>query len=231
MPRKRKDATIAPAATALEEDIIFGRLRPREKLTEEDLMVRFELTRHLSRRVLQQLESLGLITIDRSGGMMVRSFSQDDIEHIFEVRNTLQECALRRMLLPAPPQLIAQLLAIHARHLEAVRSNDLSGIFWTNEELHDTIFRNCGNPVLADAIKRHAWLMHGIRSRVFADPAHLRNAVREHAQLIAAMKSGDRQSLIEVNRMHIFRPKAAYVASLNPSLPPSVSPPRPKVRA
>lgn len=231
MPRKRKDAAIAPAATALEEDIIFGRLRPLEKLTEEDLMGRFELTRHLSRRVLQQLESLGLITSDRAGGTVVRAFSRDEVEQIYEVRNTLQECAMRRMPLPAPAQLIDQLLTIHARHLRAVGLNDLSGIFWTNEELHDTIFSSCGNEVLADAIKRYAWLMHGIRSTVFADPTHLKKAASEHLQMITAMKHGDRQSLIDANRTHISRPKAAYVASLNPTPDGNVLQSRQKARA
>lgn len=212
MPRRRKDAAIAPAASALEEDIIFGRLRPLARLTEEDLMGRFELTRHLSRRVLQQLEGLGLVTSDSTGGTMVRAFGLDEIEHIYEIRHVLQDCAMRRMPLPAPAEFVAQLLQIHKRHLAAVRRNDLSAIFRTNEELHDAIFLACGNPVLAGAIKRYAWLTHGIRSRLFADPVHLKRAAVEHLRLITALERGDRQGLVEINRAHVSRPKTAYIA-------------------
>ena len=213
MPRKRKDEQIAPAVTALEEDVIFGRLLPLERLTEEDVMNRFNLTRHLSRRVFERLEELGIVTGDRAGGTIVRAYSLVEIEQIYEVRELLQEQAMLRMPLPAHADVIFRLRHAHQRYVDAVRKNNLSAIFRINEEFHDTIFASCGNPVLADAIKKYTWLTHGVRSRVFANPAHLKLATKEHAQLLDALERGNRRALIEVNRTHVNRPKEAYIES------------------
>jgi DNA-binding GntR family transcriptional regulator len=213
VPRKRKDEEIAPAVSALEEDVIFGRLRPFERLTEEDVMTRFNLTRHLSRRVFQRLEELGIVTGDRAGGTVVRAFSLEEIEHIYEVREALQEQAMRRIRLPASPALVANLRATHERYVDAVFRTDLPAIFRLNESFHDTLFGACGNPVLADAIKKYTWLTHGVRSRGFADRNHLNLAIEEHGKLIDALMDGDRRTLVEVNRIHVNRPKEAYVAS------------------
>ena len=37
---------VSQAVAALEEDIVFGRLHPRERLTEDELMARFGMKRH-----------------------------------------------------------------------------------------------------------------------------------------------------------------------------------------
>ncbi|MGH8617356.1 MAG: GntR family transcriptional regulator [Burkholderiales bacterium] len=231
MPRKRKDLTIAPAVTALEEDVIFGRLRPLERLTEEDVMNRFRLTRHLSRQVLQRLRALGIVAGDRAGGTIVRAFSLEEIEQIYEVRELLQEQALRRMPLPVPRAVIARLREIHRRYCAAVRAGDLSTVFRANDELHDAIFDACGNAVLADAIKKYTWLTHGVRSRVFADPTHLKRATDDHGRLIDALEGGDRTALIEVNRRHVNHPKHAYVSAQQWQQTPAAAPAASRKRA
>lgn len=230
LPRKRKDEEIAPAVTTLEEDVIFGRLLPYERLTEEDVMTRFGLTRHLSRRVFERLEELGVVTEDRAGGTVVRAYSLEEIEHIYEVRETLQEQAMLRMPLPAPAQLVAALREIHRRYVAAVGAADLSAIFRLNEAFHDTVFGACGNGVLAEAIKKYTWLTHGVRSRGFSDKTHLKLATQEHAQILDALARGDRRLLVTVNRTHVNRPKEAYKAAQRWMAAGVPSPPRPEVK-
>ncbi len=43
----------------LEEDIALGRLKPRERLVEDELMSRFDAKRNVVRQVLFELESWG----------------------------------------------------------------------------------------------------------------------------------------------------------------------------
>lgn len=50
---------LAAAVATLEEDIVFGRLHPRERLTEDELMARFDMKSHAVRQVLVELELLG----------------------------------------------------------------------------------------------------------------------------------------------------------------------------
>ena len=53
-------------ARALEEDIIFGRLAPGTRLTEDTLLARFSVTRHFARQALVQLEAMGIVVRERN---------------------------------------------------------------------------------------------------------------------------------------------------------------------
>ena len=45
----------------IEEDIVLGRLHPRERLIEDDLMERLGVKRHVIREALLDLERIGVI--------------------------------------------------------------------------------------------------------------------------------------------------------------------------
>ena len=59
----------------LEEDIIFGRLKPGARLTEDALLERFGGTRHYVRRALGRLEKLGIVMLRRNRGAAVEGRS------------------------------------------------------------------------------------------------------------------------------------------------------------
>ena len=98
----------------LEEDIIFGRLRPRERLVEDDIMKRFGVKRHVVRQALMRLESMGLVTRAPNKGALVRDFSLHELDQIYEMRELLQERAVERIPLPAQPELTSELRRIQA---------------------------------------------------------------------------------------------------------------------
>ena len=50
----------------LEEDIVFGRRRPRERLVEEDLVAQFGAKKHVIRQALAELERMGLVERKRN---------------------------------------------------------------------------------------------------------------------------------------------------------------------
>ncbi len=67
----------------LEEDIVFGVFHPKERLTEEGLMARFGLKRHVVRNALSELDSIGLVVRVPNRGAYVRELTphSEAIEH------------------------------------------------------------------------------------------------------------------------------------------------------
>ena len=61
--------------TALENDIIFGRLPPGTRLIEDALMARYGKTRHAVRQALVELERTGSVTRERHVGATVRRYT------------------------------------------------------------------------------------------------------------------------------------------------------------
>jgi len=200
-------------AEALELDIIFGRLKPRQRLVEDDLMAQFDTKRHVVRSALQELEKLGIVVRLKNRGAMVRDFEPVEVEHLYDLRATLQQRAAEILPLPAPAELVAALERLHARHSAAVERGDVRSAFEANNAFHDALFDACGNSYLADAIRHYAWLAHAIRSYRMAYPELLEQARREHGEMIDAIRRCDRTSLVRLCVEHINPSKDAYLQS------------------
>ncbi len=197
----------------LEEDIVFGRRRPRERLVEEDLLTTFKTKKHVIRQALVDLEQKGLVERIRNKGAVVRDYSPDEVRHIFSVRRLLEGEAVRQIPLPAPADVIAALEEVYAEHAEAVEDGDLHRAFRSNIKFHQVLFAACGNPYLAETIEQFAFKSHAIRSYSLANPKLLRNARDHHRAMIDAIRNGDRKALIDVTIRHLRPAEAAYIAA------------------
>jgi len=197
----------------LEEDIVFGRRRPRERLVEEDLLTTFKAKKHVIRQALVDLEQKGLVERIRNKGAVVRDYSPDEVRHIFSVRRLLEGEAVRQIPLPAPPDVIKALEDVYTEHADAVEAGDLHRAFRSNITFHQVLFAACGNPYLAEAIEQFAFKSHAIRSYSLANPELLRNARDHHRALIDAMRDGDREALIDVTIRHLMPAEEAYIAA------------------
>ncbi|MFG6535157.1 GntR family transcriptional regulator [Sulfitobacter sp. 1A16787] len=197
--------------TALETDIIFGRLLPRERLIEDELMERFAATRHKVRQAIVELVARGLVTQARNKGAQVRDYSRTEVEELYEIRNTLQSQAISRIELPASERLVEELRNIQRAHAHASREDCLEEMFRLNNAFHDKFFLACGNGLLAEAVRDFAWRTHPVRSRGFFDAAYREAAIEDHAQMVEALAQSDRAKLFYINVRHTNRPMKLYL--------------------
>src|SRR5271154_2262272 len=93
----------------LEEDIVLGRLHPRERLIEDELIDRFRATRHLVRQALMELDRIGLIERVPNRGAMVRSYTVEEVEQLYELRGLLESEAAERIELPLDGKALAEI--------------------------------------------------------------------------------------------------------------------------
>lgn len=214
-PAADLDASTPEVVAALEFDIHFGRLRPRERLVEDALMSRFAAKRHVVRQALAELEKMGIVVRVPHRGAMVRDFSAQEVEEIAEIRETLQAQAARRMQLPASEELITHLTAAQGQHDAAVRSRDPRSIDAANEVFHQTFFDACGNHQLAAAIAHYAYLSRAMRLYPLVDAQLLETLRAEHWGMIEALKTGDRDRLVTLVTGHIQHSKKIYLEVRN----------------
>jgi len=197
----------------LEAAILFGRLRPRERLVEDQLMARFGAKRYTVRQALAELERLGIVVRSPNRGAAVRDFSAREVEEIYELRNLLQARAVDRMRLPAPPALVARLTAVQRRHDTAVARTDLRGVDAANEAFHREFFAACGNQLLCEAIQHYAHLSRAMRLYPIADPAMLERVRTDHWAIIEALRAADRPRLRTLVVRHLEPSKQLYLAA------------------
>ncbi|WAI82168.1 MULTISPECIES: GntR family transcriptional regulator [Achromobacter] len=206
------DATQS-AVAALEEDIVFGRLHPRERLTEDELMARFSMKRHAVRQVLTELELLGVVEKKRNVGAVVRTFSAREVMELYALREVLEVHAASQIPLPVPEARLAALVMVQREHDAAVTDGDARRVFRSNQRFHHEFFGLLDNAVLGQAIEEYARRTHPIRFGTLVAPAYRERARQEHWAMIQALRAGDRDALMAICRDHLLPSRDAYLAS------------------
>ena len=194
----------------IKQQIIFGRLRPRERLIEDELSIRFKASRHVIRSAFAELERIGLVTRRPNKGAIVRDFSVEEVEQIYEMRAILQAEAARRIPLPLPKPLLERIEKIHVQFTDATYQQELQRVCTLNNEFHRAIFAACGNRCLAEMIDR-LWIETlGIRCYALGDPQMLARSLDEHGEILNALRAGDRHKLVKSVVDHIWPALEAY---------------------
>jgi len=198
-------------ARALEEDIIFGRLAPGTRLTEDTLLARFAVTRHFARQALVELESMGVVVRERNRGATVRSLSPRQVQEIYAVRELLQRQAALWIPLPAPDSLIDELNAIHIEHGQHIEAGFLRGVHEANDRFHLTLFGACGNDHLVQSIELYMRLSLPVRANSMASTEALRISHEHHRLMIEMLKGQDNWVLAQLCVDHLQPSKARYL--------------------
>lgn len=205
------DPTRDTAIEALEEDIVFGRLHPNQRLTEDALIARFALKRHVARDVLATLERMGLVERRRNVGALVRAFTPRQVEELYAMRELLEAEAARLIPLPVPPERLAPLEAVQRRHDAAVAARDAAAVFRANLAFHETLFALCGNDTLRQAIAEYARQTHPIRFSTHLLEDYRTRSRGEHWRIVEALARGDRDALVRLCREHLAPSRDAYL--------------------
>ncbi len=204
---------------ALEEDIVFGRVHPRERLIENDLMERFGAKRHVVRQALAELERIGLAERLPGRSVSVKDLQPSDVEQVYAMRELLETAAATWMRLPADAELVAELTRIQHDHDAAAARRDIRSVFRINIMFHDVLFSNCGNRYLAEQIELFGKKAHAVRSFSITRAENLKNAGGDHWEMIRALQEGDRATLVSLCRDHIQVSKNAYIEAYKSRFP------------
>src|SRR3989304_1182663 len=82
----------------IEDAILSGQFKPRERLIEMDLISRFGVSRTVIREALKRLEAKGLVRTTPYRGAMVADLTVGEVEEIYFVRAELERIAARLVL-------------------------------------------------------------------------------------------------------------------------------------
>lgn len=209
--RTYDDLTIVQA---LEEDIIFGRLAPGARLTEDTLLARFGVTRHFVRQALVKLEQMGMVVRERNKGAHVRSLTREEVAQIYEVRELVQRQAALMIPLPASDTLIEELTAIHEEHGRHIDDLYLRGVHETNDRFHMTLFGACGNKYLVQTIELYMRFSLPVRANSMVDRRQLAISHDHHALMIEMLRREDNWVLAQLCVDHLQPSKRRYLDTL-----------------
>jgi DNA-binding GntR family transcriptional regulator len=207
---RREVELLDSVVSRLEEDIVLGRLHPRERLIEDELMRRFAAKRHVVRRGLAELEQMGIVERVPNRGAIVRVYREAEIQQLYVLRNLLEGHAARLIPMPMDASDIEDIKAAQTIHDAAVARGDLGAVFHANVRFHELLFSKTGNTYLAEAIRQFALRTHGIRFYCLTYPGYLEQARREHWEMVEAIERCDRELLVRLCNQHLLASRQCY---------------------
>jgi DNA-binding GntR family transcriptional regulator len=198
----------------LEEDVILGILHPRERLIEDELMVRFAAKRHVVRQALTELERVGLVIRKRNSGAQVRALAAKEVIELYAVREVLEIACLRMIRFPVSSAGLAKLAAIQSEHAAAVDAGNSRAVFKANLSFHAALYALSGNDALTEAIIEYARRTYPVRLATLVSQASLECSRKDHNAIIKALRNEDIEALCELCSRHLRPARDTYLKNL-----------------
>ncbi len=82
-------------ADVLREDIIRGKIKPGERIVEEDIAEKFHVSRGPVREALRHIGEEGFVVYESHKGSTVKTISYEEMQEKYLVRSTLEVLAIR----------------------------------------------------------------------------------------------------------------------------------------
>jgi DNA-binding GntR family transcriptional regulator len=192
----------APVYETIREDIISGRLRPNERLKVADLADHYGTSTNPVREALQQLRGEGFVLMEPNRGARVLPIDEDFVRDIIEIEVLIEPALTRWFVSIVNDGDIAELEAAQAE-IEALNFADPARHGELDTRFHQLIYDRHYNRHAADLWWKHREILRAI-SRRFPTSLSRRDAVlREHRELIEAIRAQDADAAAAVVARHV----------------------------
>lgn len=208
---------------ALLDAICTGVFRPGDRLTQDDVAERLNVSRQPVNSAIAMLKAQRFVEDTGRRGVVVAPVDLGLFTSIYQVRSALEPLAVEL----ATPRLSgahrSEGHAILRRGMALVEAGDRSGVLQADIDFHSLIARISGNPILEDIMRLNWQHIRRSMGRVLSFPGLSVQVWKEHERIFEAMAGGNAAAAAQLMREHIMEaPKRvgraeAPQASRNPS--------------
>jgi DNA-binding GntR family transcriptional regulator len=202
VPRMGLHEQVARKLRAL---IVRGDLLPGEPLLEVSLSEALGISRTPLREALKQLAAEGLVELRLNRGAVVAPLRRDELVELFEAVSGIERCAAELAAHRMTATDRERLETLQARIERHHGRGELRDYFEVNQQIHGAIVGFARNGVLKAS--HDALVARVERARLFALSANGRwdESVREHRQILAALKARDAERAGRLLGEHVRR--------------------------
>jgi len=187
----------------LEEEIFTGILQPGQRLDEQSLAQRFQMSRTPVREALRQLSASGLIEVRPRQGAVVSVITLPRLIEMFEVMAELEGMCARLAARRMTDAERAELAAIVEEAGPLADAVDLDGYYENNRRFHDAIYAGSHNAVLADMTRSLHYRTAPYRRHQLNRPGRVHESLAEHRAVVAAVRTFDAEGAGRAMHDHV----------------------------
>jgi DNA-binding GntR family transcriptional regulator len=198
----------------VENMILTGAFKPRERLIEAALSKVFGVSRYSVRDAFKILETKGLVTVTPFKGVVVSELGKQEVEEIFVIRTALEQLALRLATERKTAQDVRVLRRMVKKIEDAHREDDFVAMVAADTNFHDYLFQMAQNQSLRRMISDLRNRCHIIRYSAWSSPHVIKEVMEEHRLIVDAIEARDVTKLNELLETHLSHAKQLYLLRL-----------------
>lgn len=190
--------SLAPGPTLIErayESILAaisdGRLQPGERLNQDELAARLQISRQPVGQALNILKSQGFVRDNGRRGLIVAPLEREFFRAIYQLREALDSMTARLAASRCSPADIVEARRIVAQGRRAVQTGRVDDLIDADMRFHMWIYRVAGNPLVVDTMALYWNHLRRAMSEILRRPARREAIWDEHEAILDAIIDGN----------------------------------------
>lgn len=183
--------------------ICTGTLKPGERLTQNDVAQRLNVSRQPIHNVLLTLKAQGFLREAGRRGLAVAPLDPKLFEAIYQFRSALEPLAVRLAIPRLRPESIARGRDLIAQGHAATTSNDSRALVQADMEFHSFIYEVSGNSLILQTMRLNWQHLRRAMGEVLRLPKLSRRVWQEHEAILEAMIAGDADTAAGLIHDHV----------------------------
>lgn len=211
-----RTALYEEVAERLRASIFAHELAPGSWIDEQTMADQFGISRTPMREALKVLASEGLVLLKPRRGCYVAELSDADLDNVFPIMALLEGRAAYESALKANARDIAELERIHADLERHAATGDTNRFFEANDAFHTALQDIADNRWLKQLIKDTRKVIRLTRRQSLEVGGRINESMREHRQVMTAIKRGDPDAAGRAMHDHLLSGRAALAQLQRP---------------
>ena len=187
----------------LREAILKGDLKPGERLMELQLASKLGVSRTPIREAIRKLELEGLAVTTPRKGAEVAKMTLKDMEDVLEIRDALDELAVRIACQKISDEQLKQLEDMKELFEKSTQTGNVKKIAEADVTFHDVIYEATGNPKLVTLLNNLREQVYRYRVEYIKDPKNYPTLIAEHEAILESLKNRDVKNAVEAMHVHV----------------------------
>jgi DNA-binding GntR family transcriptional regulator len=181
-----------------------GTFKPGERLTQEDIAARLNVSRQPVTHALAILKAQGFLARAGRQGLTVIPVAPEFFEAIYQIRSVVEPLAVRLATSRLSKKAITRGRSFVEQGGKLVAAADGRASLQADMDFHSFIYETSGNPLIVETMRLHWRHLRRAMGEVLSYPGMSESVWQEHSRILEAMIGGDADGAAELMRRHII---------------------------
>ena len=212
--RKRHNALSDTVYENLYAKIVSGRLKPGERITEQEVAGTEGISRAPVREALKRLSQDRLVELVPRSACYVRRLTREDVEDLFEIRKNLERLAMQRAFGRFDRPEVESIREMFAGCLGLDDGKLARRELALDVEFHRLIYVTSGSVVIQDMLDKLWARIQVLRAREAMRGNRAKVALEGHIAILDAILAGDKRGTLRLLNEHIEEARRYALSTL-----------------